>query len=60
MHLLTFQELLAQEKVQASSSNNDEVDLDELMDVGLMIGILPYCILMFVIFTNVCLHGSGS
>ncbi|XP_022132944.1 thioredoxin domain-containing protein PLP3B [Momordica charantia] len=25
-------ELLAQEKVQASSSNNDEVDLDELMD----------------------------
>ncbi|GLT44649.1 hypothetical protein SLA2020_185340 [Shorea laevis] len=26
-------ELLAQEKTQASSSNNDEVDLDELMDL---------------------------
>ncbi|GKV29585.1 hypothetical protein SLEP1_g38496 [Rubroshorea leprosula] len=26
------QELLAQEKTQASSSNNEEVDLDELMD----------------------------
>ncbi|GKV41576.1 hypothetical protein SLEP1_g49082 [Rubroshorea leprosula] len=29
---MILQELLAQEKTQASSSNNDEVDLDELMD----------------------------
>ncbi|GKV29581.1 hypothetical protein SLEP1_g38494 [Rubroshorea leprosula] len=29
---MILQELLAQEKTQASSSKNDEVDLDELMD----------------------------
>lgn len=31
---LMFQELLAQEKAQASKSINQEVDLDELMDVS--------------------------
>lgn len=60
MNLLTLQELLTQQKTQSSSSNNEEVDLDELMDVGLIIGILSYCILMLVIFTNICLTGSGS
>jgi hypothetical protein len=34
--MLMLQEILAQEKLKSSSSFNEEVDLDELMDVSLM------------------------
>ena len=36
VNVMILQDLLAQEKAQSSTSFNQEVDLDELMDVSLM------------------------
>ena len=46
VHLLYLQEVLAQGKGNASSSVNQEVDLDDLMDVSLTMHL--YFILMFM------------
>ena len=45
--LCIIQELMAQEKAQASATANEEVDLDELMDVSRI------CIFHFSSCTNV-------
>lgn len=46
VHLLYLQEVLAQGKGNTSSSVNQEVDLDDLMDVSLTMRL--YFILMFM------------
>ena len=56
--ILVLQEVLSQQKAQASNSINQEVDLDELMDVS---GIMHLCHVFFLmhlfIFTWIYLHG---
>lgn len=41
---MMLQDLIAQGKAQPSSSINQEVDLDELMDVSLMLHLCYFCI----------------
>jgi hypothetical protein len=53
---MMLQELLSQDKAQASSSINQEVDLDELMDVSLIVLLASSILMQMFLFIKVFLH----